>query len=200
MSYEFIQVRTEAEQVGVITLNRPKQLNALHGELMVELGQALKAFDADGKIGCIIITGNEKAFAAGADIAAMAVDDDEAGEAVAMEVGEHLPHDLGEGGFREGDAADHGDVTAEVPLHLHGGFRVQKHLATVHGRAKFHALLSQFAQLGVQFDVRATDYNRFQEKGEVVATVDGQGITQSECDAAHRNEVERLRAEGPDRA
>ena len=72
MSYEFIQVRTEAEQVGVITLNRPKQLNALHGELMVELGQALKAFDSDGKIGCIIITGNEKAFAAGADIAAMA--------------------------------------------------------------------------------------------------------------------------------
>jgi enoyl-CoA hydratase len=72
MSYEFIQVRTEAEQVGVITLNRPKQLNALHGELMVELGQALKAFDANGKIGCIIITGNEKAFAAGADIAAMA--------------------------------------------------------------------------------------------------------------------------------
>ena len=72
MSYEFIQVRTEAEQVGIITLNRPKQLNALHGELMVELGQALKAFDADHKIGCIIITGNEKAFAAGADIAAMA--------------------------------------------------------------------------------------------------------------------------------
>ena len=72
MSYEFIQVRTEAEQVGIITLNRPKQLNALHGELMVELGQALKAFDSDHKIGCIIITGNEKAFAAGADIGAMA--------------------------------------------------------------------------------------------------------------------------------
>ena len=72
MSYEFIQVTTEADQVGVITLNRPKQLNALNGELMVELGHALKAFDADSKIGCIIITGNEKAFAAGADIAAMA--------------------------------------------------------------------------------------------------------------------------------
>ena len=72
MSYEFIQVTTEADQVGVITLNRPKQLNALNDELMVELGHALKAFDADSKIGCIIITGNEKAFAAGADIAAMA--------------------------------------------------------------------------------------------------------------------------------
>jgi len=72
MSYEFIQVTTEADQVGVITLNRPKQLNALNGELMVELGHALKAFDADSKIGCIIITGNEKSFAAGADIAAMA--------------------------------------------------------------------------------------------------------------------------------
>ena len=72
MSYEFIQVTTEADQVGVITLNRPKQLNALNGELMVELGHALKAFAADSKIGCIIITGNEKAFAAGADIAAMA--------------------------------------------------------------------------------------------------------------------------------
>ena len=72
MSYEFIQVQTEAEQVGIITLNRPKQLNALNGELMVELGHALKAFDADANIGCIIITGSEKAFAAGADIAAMA--------------------------------------------------------------------------------------------------------------------------------
>jgi enoyl-CoA hydratase len=72
MSYEFIQVTTEADRVGVITINRPKQLNALNGELMVELGHALKAFDADSKIGCIIITGNEKAFAAGADIAAMA--------------------------------------------------------------------------------------------------------------------------------
>ena len=57
---------------GIITLNRPKQLNALNGELMVELGHALKAFDADAQIGCIIITGSEKAFAAGADIAAMA--------------------------------------------------------------------------------------------------------------------------------
>jgi len=72
MSYEFIQVSTQADQVGVITLNRPKQLNALNGELMVELGVALKAFEADSQVGCIIITGSEKAFAAGADIAAMA--------------------------------------------------------------------------------------------------------------------------------
>jgi enoyl-CoA hydratase len=72
MAYENIIVSTEAEKVGIITLNRPKQLNALNEELMVELGQALRAFDADEKIGCIIITGSEKAFAAGADIAAMA--------------------------------------------------------------------------------------------------------------------------------
>ena len=72
MSYELIQVRTEAEKVGIITLNRPKQLNALNSELMVEMGSALKIFDADPHIGCMILTGNEKAFAAGADIGAMA--------------------------------------------------------------------------------------------------------------------------------
>ena len=72
MTYEFITVRTEAGKVGIITLNRPKQLNALNGQLMDELGQALKAFDADAAIGCMIITGSEKAFAAGADIGAMA--------------------------------------------------------------------------------------------------------------------------------
>jgi enoyl-CoA hydratase len=72
MSYQLIQVRTEAEKVGIITLNRPKQLNALNSELMVEMGTALKLLDADPHIGCIILTGNEKAFAAGADIGAMA--------------------------------------------------------------------------------------------------------------------------------
>ena len=72
MGYQLIQVSTEAEKVGIITLNRPKQLNALNSELMVEMGTALKLFDADPHIGCIILTGNEKAFAAGADIGAMA--------------------------------------------------------------------------------------------------------------------------------
>ncbi|WP_313314864.1 enoyl-CoA hydratase [Pulveribacter sp.] len=72
MAYECIEVRTEADKVGVITLNRPKQLNALNDQLMDELGEALKAFDADEKIGCIVLTGSEKAFAAGADIGAMA--------------------------------------------------------------------------------------------------------------------------------
>ena len=72
MAYEFIEVRTEGGQVGVITLNRPKQLNALSPALMVELGQALKAFETDPAIGCMVITGSEKAFAAGADIGAMA--------------------------------------------------------------------------------------------------------------------------------
>ena len=71
MAYETILVRTDAGKVGVITLNRPKQLNALSDLLMDELGAALKAFDADDAIGCIIVTGSEKAFAAGADIGAM---------------------------------------------------------------------------------------------------------------------------------
>ncbi|MEZ5645771.1 MAG: enoyl-CoA hydratase [Burkholderiaceae bacterium] len=68
---ELIQVRTEG-RVGIVTLNRPKALNALNDQLMNELGAALKAFDADDGIGCMIITGSEKAFAAGADIGAMA--------------------------------------------------------------------------------------------------------------------------------
>jgi enoyl-CoA hydratase len=72
MNYECINTHTEAGQVGVITLNRPKQLNALNGQLMDELGHALKAFDADEAIGCMVLTGSEKAFAAGADITAMA--------------------------------------------------------------------------------------------------------------------------------
>jgi enoyl-CoA hydratase len=66
-------VRGEGERrTGFITLNRPKQLNALNDALMTQLGQALQAFDADDGIGCIVITGSEKAFAAGADITAMA--------------------------------------------------------------------------------------------------------------------------------
>src|SRR3954467_13198108 len=70
MSYRFIEVERR-ERVGLITLNRPKQLNALSPELMQELGRALLELDADEGIGAIVITGNEKAFAAGADIAAM---------------------------------------------------------------------------------------------------------------------------------
>jgi enoyl-CoA hydratase len=61
-----------ARKTGVITLNRPQQLNALNDALMDELGSALLAFDADDGIGCIVLTGSEKAFAAGADIASMA--------------------------------------------------------------------------------------------------------------------------------
>ena len=59
-------------KVGLITLNRPKQLNALNDQLMSELGAALDAFEANEHICCIVITGSEKAFAAGADIGAMA--------------------------------------------------------------------------------------------------------------------------------
>ena len=70
MSYENILVETRG-RVGLITLNRPKALNALNNALMDELGDALAKFDADEAIGCIVLTGSEKAFAAGADIGAM---------------------------------------------------------------------------------------------------------------------------------
>ncbi len=70
MTYENILVETHGK-VGLIRLNRPKALNALNDQLMNELGEALLTFDADEQIGCIVVTGNEKAFAAGADIAAM---------------------------------------------------------------------------------------------------------------------------------
>ena len=75
MTYETILVDTRGSgerRTGLITLNRPKQLNALNDTLMDELGAALQAFDADASIGCIVVTGSEKAFAAGADIGAMA--------------------------------------------------------------------------------------------------------------------------------
>jgi len=68
---ETILVRTEG-RVGIVTLNRPKALNALNGQLMDELGSALQAFDANPEIGCMVITGSEKAFAAGVDIGDMA--------------------------------------------------------------------------------------------------------------------------------
>ena len=70
MSYEFILTEQKG-RVGVVTLNRPKALNALNAKLMQELGQALQAADADAGTGAIVITGNEKAFAAGADIGVM---------------------------------------------------------------------------------------------------------------------------------
>src|SRR5471032_2361152 len=70
MSYENILLETRG-RVGLITLNRPKALNALNDALMDELGDALAQFDADESIGCIVITGSDKAFAAGADIGAM---------------------------------------------------------------------------------------------------------------------------------
>lgn len=70
MSYEYIIVE-QRERVGLITLNRPKQLNALCDALVDEMSQALSAFEADDGIGAIVITGSDKAFAAGADITAM---------------------------------------------------------------------------------------------------------------------------------
>ncbi len=70
MSYQNIVVE-QRNRVGLITLNRPKAMNALNDVLMDELGAALRAFDADDSVGAVVITGSEKAFAAGADIAAM---------------------------------------------------------------------------------------------------------------------------------
>ncbi|WP_395824243.1 enoyl-CoA hydratase [Collimonas sp.] len=71
MTYENILVETQGK-VGLIHLNRPKALNALNDQLMSELGTALLEFDGDPEIGCIVLTGSDKAFAAGADIGGMA--------------------------------------------------------------------------------------------------------------------------------
>lgn len=70
MNFENILTETRGK-VGLITLNRPKALNALNDRLIDEVGAALDTFEADAAVGCIVITGSEKAFAAGADIGAM---------------------------------------------------------------------------------------------------------------------------------
>ena len=69
-AYENIQTETKG-RVGIIRLHRPKALNALCADLIRELGQALDAFEADPNIGCMVLTGSDKAFAAGADIKEM---------------------------------------------------------------------------------------------------------------------------------
>jgi enoyl-CoA hydratase len=71
MTYQNILVETKG-RVGIIRLNRPEQLNALNTALKAELARAIDAFDADDAIGCLLITGGDKAFAAGADIKEMA--------------------------------------------------------------------------------------------------------------------------------
>jgi enoyl-CoA hydratase len=71
MTFENIIVETKG-RVGVIRLNRPQALNALNRALIADLTQAIDAFDADASIGCLLLTGSEKAFAAGADIKEMA--------------------------------------------------------------------------------------------------------------------------------
>lgn len=70
MSYETLLVETRGK-VGLITLNRPQALNALNSTVVAELNAALDVFEGDAGIGCIVITGSEKAFAAGADIKQM---------------------------------------------------------------------------------------------------------------------------------
>ncbi len=71
MTYQFILTETH-QNVGLVRLNRPKELNALNATLMEETMTALEAFDRDPAIGCMVLTGNERAFAAGADIKEMA--------------------------------------------------------------------------------------------------------------------------------
>ncbi|MFQ5419008.1 MAG: enoyl-CoA hydratase-related protein [Anaerolineae bacterium] len=71
MSYEYILTRTDG-RVGIVQFNRPKAMNALNRGLMSELIEALTNFDGDDAIGCMVVTGNERAFAAGADIKEMA--------------------------------------------------------------------------------------------------------------------------------
>jgi enoyl-CoA hydratase len=71
MTYETLIVETR-DRVGLVRLNRPERMNALNDALAAELTGALASFDADPAIGCIVITGNDRAFAAGADIGAMA--------------------------------------------------------------------------------------------------------------------------------
>lgn len=68
MGYETIRVKTTSKKVGVITLDRPEALNALCNQLTGELAQALESFEADAQVGCVVLTGSKKAFAAGADI------------------------------------------------------------------------------------------------------------------------------------
>jgi enoyl-CoA hydratase len=70
MAYETLLVETRGP-VGLITLNRPKALNALNAQLIGELNQALDGFEADPQVACIVLTGSDKAFAAGADIKEM---------------------------------------------------------------------------------------------------------------------------------
>ena len=70
MAYENIITETR-DAVGIITLNRPKALNALNAQLIDELNSALSAFQENSAIGCVVIAGSEKAFAAGADIREM---------------------------------------------------------------------------------------------------------------------------------
>jgi enoyl-CoA hydratase len=70
MSYTTIIVETRGK-VGVIRLNRPQALNALNSQLIAELGRAIAAFDSDPQVGCMLLTGSDKAFAAGADIKEM---------------------------------------------------------------------------------------------------------------------------------
>jgi enoyl-CoA hydratase len=71
MTYETILVETPAPGVGLVRLNRPQALNALNSQLTAELFTALEAFDQDADIKCMILTGSDKAFAAGADIKQM---------------------------------------------------------------------------------------------------------------------------------
>lgn len=72
MEYEMILVETPADGVGLIRLNRPNALNALNSQIMNEVFTAMEVYDRDDSVGCIVLTGSDRAFAAGADIKQMA--------------------------------------------------------------------------------------------------------------------------------
>ena len=71
MTYQYI-LSEKIKRAGLVRINRPKVLNALNGELLAELAQALEGYDTDPEIGAMVITGDDRAFAAGADIKEMA--------------------------------------------------------------------------------------------------------------------------------
>ncbi|MBL8118656.1 MAG: enoyl-CoA hydratase/isomerase family protein [Anaerolineae bacterium] len=75
MTYETILIETPAPGVGLVRLNRPQALNALNAQITREIFAALEAFDADDSVRCIVLTGSDKAFAAGADIKEMEATD-----------------------------------------------------------------------------------------------------------------------------
>jgi len=142
MAYETIIVETRGK-VGLIRLNRPAALNALNRALMRELTQALDAFEADSAIGCMVITGSDKAFAAGADIKEMAektFNDAFLGDFAAdwhRAATVRKPLIAAVAGFALGERLANADDRRETRLHRGGGLRAHRFVVLVMIRAPF---------------------------------------------------------------